>query len=223
MSSPSFYTPIIPPVDLPEGKSGEWSIEKFTVSQAAANGEILRMMFSNFAGGRGCIKPGTYTRLCCAGDVIMSDTPDEIRDHKGAVWAAHGHCLVLGLGLGMVVVAMLENPDVTKVTVVELSPDVIALTGPTLKARYGDRLAIIEADATTWKPPTGARYGCVWADIWPDISDLNLPQMRTFSRRYSRCADWYGNWAEELCKDMGRRIKEAQARAALARAHGLRA
>lgn len=45
-----------------------------------------------------------------------------------------GRILVAGLGLGLMVHHLVERADVTAVTVVELSPDVIALVQPTLPA-----------------------------------------------------------------------------------------
>jgi predicted membrane-bound spermidine synthase len=137
----------------------------------------------------------------------MSDTPSEIRDHRGAIYNARGHVLIFGLGIGMVAKAILDKPEVTKVTVVDLSPDVIKLVGPTLLAKYGDKLEIIEADALTWKPPKGVRYGAVWADIWDEISEDNLKEMSTFNRRYGRLSDWHGNWGESIAKAQRARNK----------------
>lgn len=188
---------MIPQVNLPAGQSGNWRVEHFTVTPDEAS---MDRMLAAVKGRRRHIKPGRYTRLMRHGTVVMSDTPDEMSDHRMAVFKAAGHCLVLGLGLGMVVAAMLEMPQVTRVTVVELSEDVIALTGPTLKARYGDRLEIIQGDALAWMPPKDVRYGVVWADIWDDITSENLPEMQLFNRRYAKRADWKGNWCEDECK-----------------------
>lgn len=185
-------------VSLPEGTSGPWSVKKFVVDEEAAKWERIRSLMSSNR-GRG-VPAGTYTGLYRDGEVIMSDTPDEIRDHRFAIYKAHGHCLVFGLGLGMVTKAMLDNPEVTKVTVVDKSPDVIALVGPTLKVQYGDKLEVIHADAITYKPAKGVRFGCVWADIWDTLTTDNLKLMSTFNRRYARCSDWHGNWGEELLK-----------------------
>jgi len=185
-------------VSIPEGKSGVWTVSKFTVSEQDAKFDALRSMFSS---SRGRYTPaGTYTALHRGSTLVMSDTPDEMRDHRAAIRVATGHCLVFGLGIGMVVKAMLDKPEVTKVTVVELSPDVITLTAPTLKAQYGDRLEVVQANGLEWKPPKGVRYGCVWADIWDTLTSDNLPEMTKFNRRYGRLSDWHGNWGEELCR-----------------------
>ena len=157
------------PCSLPEGRRGEWAIERFTVSEEAARMENLRAAIGSSSRG---IEAGTYTRLIrgepgsVTADVVMSDTPAEIEDHLWAVWRARGDVLVLGLGLGTVVQALLVKQSVTSVTVVELAPDLIDLVG----SHFTDaRLRIVEGDAWTWEPPTGAHYELVWADIWDGI------------------------------------------------------
>jgi hypothetical protein len=217
-------------VDLPEGTSGDWSIERFEVGKQDASMERIRSVVT---GSNRLVREGHYTMLKCGHQTIMSDTSDEIRDHMGAVAEAErhgGHVLINGLGLGMVAAAILnaelhceecsgyphrggctcepvasKRYTVDKVTVIENSPDVIALVGPTLKERYGDRLEIIEADAFTYKPPKGIKYSVVWHDIWPDLCEDNLKGMGTLHRRYGRRCDWQGSWGKELLQYHRRR------------------
>jgi hypothetical protein len=189
---------MIPNVTVPEGASGEWRVERFTVSEDAARMDQLRSSFR--PGGRG-IRAGTYTRLYRGRTLVMSDTPAEKRDHMFFVHAARGNVLIHGLGLGMVLGAVLLKPEVEKVTVVEASPDVIALVGPS----YPDpRVTIVQADAFAWQPPKGERFDAVWHDIWDDICSDNLDQMKTLHRRYGRRAAWQGSWARELCERYAR-------------------
>ncbi len=212
-------------VDLPEGTSGDWSVEHFEVGKQDASMERIRMVVTGIARG---VPEGRYTALKCNGSTIMSDTPDEIRDHMWAVAEAErrgGHVLINGLGLGMVAATMLNAElhcqecngyphrgqctcepiadreirySVDKVTVIELISDVISLVGPTLLKRYGDRLEIIEADAFTYKPIKGQRYSVVWNDIWSDLCTDNLKGMGTLHRRYGKRCDWQGSWGKEL-------------------------
>lgn len=184
----------IPNVSVPEGASGSWRVERFTVSEEAAKMEAIRAIFT--PGGRG-VPAGDYTRLMRGGTVVMSDTPNEKRDHAWFVYQAKGRVLINGLGLGMVLGAILLKEAVTHVTVVEASEDVIQLVAPS----YADpRVNIIHADAMKWKPPAGERYDTVWHDIWDDICADNLPEMATLHRRYGRRAAWQGSWARDLCK-----------------------
>lgn len=181
-------------VNLPEGKCGKWAVSKFTVSEADAKFSALRAAIK----GRGYVSEGTYTQLTCEGrGIIMSDTPDERRDHGYAIYKAKGHVLINGLGLGMVLANILKKDSVTKVTVVEVDADVIALVGP----HYTDpRVEIVHASAFDYKPPKGTRYGAVWHDIWDNICGDNLPEMTKLKRKYGRLTDWQGCWAEEQCR-----------------------
>lgn len=184
-------------VDVPEGQSGDFKIKRFTVSQEDSEFATLRALIK---GGRGALPPGDYTGLYEHGRLWMSDTPDEIRDHLQAIRKAKGYVLINGLGLGVVLAAVAAKPEVKHVTVVECSPDVIALVGPHYQERFGDRIEIVQDNAFTYKPPKGIRYGMVWHDIWPDICSDNLPAMKLLHRRYGRRADWQGSWCRSECE-----------------------
>lgn len=184
-------------VAIPEATRGDWRIEKFVVSDEQAKMEALRSMFS---GGRG-VPAGSYTRLMRGGTVVMSDTPDEIRDHYSIIGKARGHVLINGLGIGMVLAAVLKKPEVERVTVVELSADVIALVGHC----YDDpRVQIVNCSAFDYAPPKGVRYGAVWHDIWDNICGDNLPEMTKLKRKYGRRTDWQGCWCEYECRRYSR-------------------
>jgi len=192
-------------VDVPEGTNGVWSVERFTVSKAAADLERLRSLFG---GGRG-VPEGDYTRLVRSGTLVMSDTPDEIRDHISFMHRATGDVLINGLGLGVALNFILQKDDVKHVTVIEHAPEVVALVGAHWLARHGaNRLEIIQADAFTWKPPKGVRYTAVWHDIWDDICTDNLPEMHKLHRRYGRRCDWQGSWCREMLEYQRRQQKQ---------------
>lgn len=181
-------------VSIPEGARGQWRIERFEISEHEAKMSAIRAIQH----GRGAVSPGTYTSLKHARrGIIMSDTPDEMRDHIFAVHRAKGHVLINGLGLGMVLAAVLRKPDVYRVTVVEIDPDVIALVGPHYVC---DRLEIVNASAFDYAPPKGVRYGAVWHDIWDNLCGDNLKEMTTLKRKYGRRCDWQGCWGEEYIK-----------------------
>jgi len=187
-------------VNIPEGKSGDWEVEKFTISKKEA-----RMSVFNY--GHRMPSAGTYTRLMEKRHTIMSDTGAEQRDHREPVREAKDHILINGLGIGMVLMNCMLKPEVTKATVIELSEDVINLVGPVYKEIYGDRLEIIQANALDWKPPKGIRYGMVWHDIWPEISMCNHPEMKRLHLRYGRRADWQGSWCRAEVNNMVRQDK----------------
>lgn len=161
-------------VDVPEGVSGDWKVSKFEVKPSARS-------FRDDLRGRG-IPAGEYTRLSNSVEAcFMSDTPAEYRDAAWFITMARGDLLISGLGLGMVIKALLLKPEVTSITVLELSEDVIKLVAPS----YSDpRLRIIHADCRTWKPDR--RFDYAWHDIWGDVSTDDLPEMQFLRRRYAK-------------------------------------
>jgi len=174
--------------------SGKWRVEQFVVTPEDAQFEQMRM-FNPSSLGRGT-PAGTYRRLMRGDQLVMSDTPDERRDHQSFVRRAHGAVLINGLGLGVCLSDVLRKPDVAHVRVIEIAPEVIELVGPDFA---GDpRVEIINADAYDYTPAKGERFEVVWHDIWDDICADNLRGMKALHRKYSRRCDWQASWCREL-------------------------
>ena len=184
-------------IEIPNKQSGPWKTETLTATKEHERIGLLRAMFSE--SGR-YVPAGTYKRLTRDNDVIMSSTPDEVRDHLFFVSKAHGDVLINGLGLGLALKMILDKkehgPVVKTVTVIEKSEDVIKLVAPTyLKDK---RVTIIQADAFTYKPKQ--RFNVVWHDIWDAISVANLPEMHRLHRKYGSKCDWQGSWCRKWCE-----------------------
>jgi hypothetical protein len=193
-------------VDVPEGTKGPWTVERFTVTEQDT---LVFNMRATFKPGGRTIRPGTYTRLMRAGswdNPIMSDTPAEIRDHLRFIGWARGDVLITGLGLGVVLQAVLNKPDVRRVTVIEIDQDVIDLVAPHYAARFPDRFEVIHGDALTLKIRPGRKWDCAWHDIWPSVCSDNLPTMKRLHRRFGRrVCDFQGSWCREMCEQQRRR------------------
>jgi hypothetical protein len=183
-------------VDVPEGECDGAVVKRFEVTRESL--ENLRLSFA----GRGCI-PGTYTQLTVDGVLWMSDTTAEIRDHLTPILQARRdrearRVLINGLGLGMVLKAILAVPWIEHVDVVEIDKRVISLVGPTYTA--DPRVNIIEADAyaqaKAWPP--GTRWDLAWHDIWTDPSTDTLDDMTRLHRSYGRRVRWQGSWGREM-------------------------
>lgn len=184
-------------VDVPEGTSGPWSVERFTVEGGEAELDALRFAIHGIMHRRA--PAGSYTRLVRRGTVVMSDTPAEILDHLEAIReiekASCERVLVNGLGLGLIVRAALRMPHVRQVDVVEAEEDVVKLI------RFDDdRVRIHRADAYQIQWPVGTTWDVVWHDIWPAICSDNLPDMARLKKRYGRRARWQGAWCQEGCR-----------------------
>ena len=182
-------------VNIPEGQSGDWKVEKFTVSEEEAKFHNMRAMFSFSDRGRP-IKPGIYTRLMRDRTVVMSDTPAEITDHIWFIQDAIGNVLLNGLGLGVVLKGLLLKEEVEQVIINEISEDVIQLVSPSFKDK---RVIINHADAFTWKPED-IRFNFIWHDIWDDICEDNLSEMKKLHRKYGHYLQkpsFQGSWGRD--------------------------
>ena len=183
--------PTVGPCRVPEGRSGAWAVERFEVP--AQSIERLRIAMS----GRLAPDPGTYTRLTRGGYLVMSDTIAELND----LWPFESQLerlrardvLINGLGLGCALQMALAVDSVKRVVVVEKSPDVIKLVGPSFVDK---RVEIIEADAYTIEWPRAIKWDVAWHDIWDDISEDNLPLMAKLHRKYGRRVKWQGSWCK---------------------------
>lgn len=190
-------------VRLPVGTKGDASITKKTFKGKALEIHNMRIMISG-EGRHRQINPGTYTYLHVGNELMMSDTPGEAWEHWEAIQKAHGRCLINGLGIGLVLKALIAKKEVTEIVVVELNKDVLDLISPHYKSR---KVTFIHADALEWRPPKGARFGCVWNDIWPTITTDNWEDMKKLHRAYGRRADWVGSWNRDWVKRLIREEK----------------
>ncbi len=184
-------------VDVPEYKGDTIRIEKFEVSQERA--ELYNLQLYYDGGPSRNVRAGTYTRLYVGDELMMSDTPAEIRENIVPIPFAKGEVLVNGLGLGVTVNGLLMRAEVDHVIVIELNPEVVQHVGGHYLAKYGsDRLTICNDDAFTWKSPKRAFYDYVYHDIWPLLSTANLPEYSKLLRRYGhkcfRQSAWMLDW-----------------------------
>ena len=108
-----------------------------------------------------------------------------------------GNILINGLGLGCAVAGCLTFPNVNKITVIEISTNVIQLVAPSYK--NDPRVEIIESDAYEWKAPRGSRWSIVWHDIWDSICADNIEGMTKLHRRYGKRSDVQASWCRDEC------------------------
>lgn len=184
--------------DLPvkDGTSGTWKLDTFEITADKAMSLALRAEYTGNTDE--FIPPGRYRRLSNGWDVVMSNTPMEIRTCQDFLERATGRVLINGLGLGMVLHAILQKEDVTHVTVIEKEQDVINLVAASFA--NDPRVEIIHADAMMYCPPAGVTYNACWHDIWPDFATANLSQMDKLEIKYRDICEWQGSWGREECE-----------------------
>jgi hypothetical protein len=190
---PVFQTSLFMP-RYPDGQWGEWRISHT---------------------GMGIV-PGYYTRQWLvsgapvlarrhphhpnAWDTWMSLTPHEIESQEPACRYARGHTAIMGLGLGWIALNVALNPAVSRVTVVERDPQmlaffqalgVLAQVPPDIQAK----IHLVEADALTWLPEQPVDF--LFADIWRDLGEPNaLADVRGMQRQVRAETVYY--WGQEL-------------------------
>lgn len=179
--------------DVPDQRSGEWSVSHVTIDKHMAAMENMRYIRDGTP--ELCVFPGTYKRLIRGGTLVMSNTPMELKSNHEPVHRARGNVLINGLGLGIVAHSCSLKPEVQRVVVVEKSLDVINMVLPHLRL---DKVSIVHDDCFEWKAPKDIRWDVVWHDIWDDIAQDNLKEMATLHRRYGRKCEWQGSWMKEF-------------------------
>lgn len=149
---------------------------------------------------------------------VMSDTPAEILEHGPALINATGRVLITGLGLGCLPHALLTKDGVTRIDIIEIDPEVIALTGQYLTDPRVHIWQGSAADASV--VPADLRWDYAWHDIWTHISPRNLdPEKAEHRIAYSTLRELWGGrvdgdtdcWAEDQAMDMERIQAEERA------------
>ncbi len=93
----------------------------------------------------------------------MSTTPSEIESQTIGLAAAHGHTVVLGLGMGWLAANAALKPEVERVTVIEQDADIIALIRTLgifnqLPLDAAAKIEIIHDDALSWRAGVPGRH-----------------------------------------------------------------
>jgi len=166
---PVFYS-------IPEGSIGDWEIKTVEASRDNVGSHSMRHR-----------KPvmnhhDTYQSLLHHGHVVMSDSPTDLNDYDSFVDIAFGSVLVTGLGLGVLPRLLLMSDDISNVTVIERSSDVINLISPHIK---DIRFNVVHADAFEWMPEKNVSFDFAWHNIWASVRDENLEEMKPLPARFS--------------------------------------
>ena len=174
-------------VNIPAGVSGNWEVAHYTDKTTDNHWQLyLQMKQESFS---------NYTVLLRAGSdmPIMQDSRGEYREHQWLWDNAAGDVLIGGLGLGMVHEVLKNNSNVTSVTVIENSQDVIDLVWP--HCVKDETFTLIKADIETWTPPQGSSWDVAWFDTWDVKNSLGWDAYKNLMQtRYSSYCTKIGFW-----------------------------
>ena len=104
----------------------------------------------------------------------MTLQPNEIVTARPALRAAHGRVLAFGMGLGYFAYHAAQKEEVTSVTVVDISPDVLDLFKTHILPQFPNKnkLSLVCEDAFSFADTKMAgNFDFVFADIWHDAGD----------------------------------------------------
>lgn len=177
-------------VNILEGVSGEWSVCKVVGDSST--------IYTDINDGIPTVgrteSYGEYTFLCHNNHKwIMQDTHFEYLEHQPLWDAATGDVLIGGLGLGLVNHELIQNKDITSVTILEKNQEVIDLVWS--QCPKDDRFTLVNADVFTWIPPEEAHWDCAWFDTYTGAETLEPEEYNAILReKYSPLCSWIGFW-----------------------------
>jgi spermine/spermidine synthase len=188
-------------VDIPDAVVGNFSISHKDI-EAGKIIEVVTMRNMLFMGYKP-LKitlpyPYKVTELKQDGGTWMSDVPNEMFSISMGIDEAKGHVLVGGLGIGYCIQKMANKPNVSWVTVVEKSPEVIKLVAPYLRK---DNVDVIQGDLYTFLKKTKHKYDYCYYDIWASTGerelDTHVYPLRKLSRRVLKPGGKVRCWGED--------------------------
>lgn len=136
-------------VNVPNGISGDY---KVVVTNSKFDGETVLYQFID----------NKWMNIMDDGDI-------ESKQATAFLTAATGDVLLAGLGLGVVLQPLIDNQNVTSITVIEKYQEVIDLVSPHIVS--SKTINIINDDIYTWTPDKN--YDVAWFDsyVYPQDGD----------------------------------------------------
>lgn len=169
--------------------SETYTIDRIILSEERVNVEKIRSrMDGNGWLTRGLKAEFPYVRLVKKGEgVMMSDTPMERNTNMDFIQKANGDVLIFGLGLGLIILPLLNKENVKSITVVELYQDLIDVVSPILRVNDPKgKLTIIQGDCFEFHKQNNKdkKFDCIYGDIWIKIDTDNYNEMKILTKNW---------------------------------------
>ena len=175
-----------------ESASGSYLIRHVEVKESDAFEKVRNPELEGQLDQNVCVLVDTVK-----GEIVMSDSWMEQETNIEFVRAAKGDVLIGGLGMGMILLALQDKSEVTSITVVEISQELVDFILPNLP--LNDKVKIVVSDIHDFIPDK--KYDLVYCDIWNDISGNNYDEMNDLThkfREHKAVAHWRFDRTEEM-------------------------
>lgn len=195
-----------PPADIMSGKSparvsysprGNFAYANVLFPRAAELPVFLERQFGTVYFTTNVVIPVLYsvTRVGEKAELVpwMSYTPAEVITQRAGIELARGHVMVGGLGLGWLLKRIARKPEVERVTLVELSDELLGWYGQKLvadlKRETGKPIDIVRGDALQHIGKHGKEVRHV-IDIWPTYPAEVSPEWRAAAKSVKYFWGW---------------------------------
>jgi hypothetical protein len=120
-------------------------------------------------------------------EIVMNTTEFELLTNKEFLEKSNGDILIIGLGLGMVVYPLLNDPNVTSIKIIENDPTLIQYIGNKI-SNYDNlnKVTIISGDAYTYHNvmDINEKYDTIFLDFWTQLNKENVEEVTTIKENY---------------------------------------
>ena len=164
-------------IKIPDKKLGKWELkhEKLTPFEGFVAGDFVVKPDGRMLPQIGFFKESyAFPAVLENGREWMTLLPNELVTTWPAMKKAHGRVLTYGLGLGYFTYHAAEKENVSEVTVVDVSDDVISLFKEHILPQFPhkEKVRLVKMDAFEFADTKmEGRFDFVFGDIWHDAGD----------------------------------------------------
>lgn len=191
-------------IKIPQATFGRWELtyQEYTPYEAFIYKDVEYLHDSREITHIGYFsEPFKYPSVMEDGHEWMSIKPSELETLTDSISKAHGRVLTFGLGLGYYAYMVSQKAEVSLVTVVERSKEVIELFKKYILPQFGhpEKVKIISSDAFEYIDTvmTPGMYDYVLADLWHDVTDGMDLYLKFKKREHRFPGTAFDYWAED--------------------------
>lgn len=119
--------------------------------------------------------------------VVMCSIEFELLTNKPFIDNAKGDILILGLGLGMIVFPLLNDPLVTSIKIIENDDLLIQYIGGKISEYDTDnKVSIVSGDAYEYftNMNQNEKYDTIYLDFWIELNNENIEEVTSVKENY---------------------------------------